>query len=292
MRTPPKLMPALITPFGRNGSLDIASHETNLTTLYAKGLQGFLIAGSTGEGPYLEPGEREALTRAARRSLGEDVYVLCGVHAQSVRQGKKLVAEAGTGGADAVLVTTPTSLARGNHEAIESYYLDLVEDSPIPMFLSSVPAVTGYEIPTDSVRRLATHPNTVGLKDSGGRPVRIQELRRAIDEPFVTYAGASGALAPSMAAGSYGAITASANYAFQLVAEIIDAPTQGDADAAQQKLTSIVRKVESHGIPGTKCAAAAAGLRAGYPRSPLRPVAAAVRAAIVGMVQEMELASI
>ena len=61
MKTPPRTMAALITPFYEHGSIDEAAHRHNLTLLTEWGLDGFLIGGSTGQGPYLEPGERLSL---------------------------------------------------------------------------------------------------------------------------------------------------------------------------------------------------------------------------------------
>lgn len=49
-------MPALITPFTRGGEIDTRAHTHNLKTLAEAGIDGFVIGGSNGEGPYLEPG--------------------------------------------------------------------------------------------------------------------------------------------------------------------------------------------------------------------------------------------
>lgn len=67
MNPPPDYMPALITPFDRSGEIDIDAHVGNLRVLAETGIEGFVIGGSNGEGPYLEPGERRALVKAGRR---------------------------------------------------------------------------------------------------------------------------------------------------------------------------------------------------------------------------------
>jgi len=274
MRTPPNVMPAVITPFTASGELNEAAHLHNLATLQARGCQGFLIAGSTGEGPYLEPGERKWLLAAARSELGSDPFLLGGVSGESVRQALTQISEAADGGADAVLVITPTSMARGNHAAVVQYYLDVATASPLPVYLYSVPRVTGYEIPVDAVVTLAAHPNILGMKDSGARPIRIKDIASSLDDLFLMFAGASIALAPSMAAGGYGAINASGNYASELIAKIVAASAvlQADAEVHQRRLTAIVKEVEAFGLPGTKAAANARGLHAGFPRRPLLPV--------------------
>ena len=286
MRMPPTVMPALVTPFDEAGDINDAAHRYNLTMLQDRGLDGFLVGGSTGEGPYLDPDERRRLLGAARDELGGAPFLLGGIAGESVRQTLAQIAEVDDGGADAVLVVTPTSMARGNHAAVVQYYVDVAGASPLPVYLYSVPRVTGYEIPIDAVVTLASHPNIYGMKDSGARPVRIKEIASTLDEPFLMFAGASIALAPSMAAGGYGAINASGNYASELIADLVAASgvTQAEAEAHQAQLTTVVKEVEAFGLPGTKAAATARGLHAGLPRRPLLPLngddAATVAAAV------------
>ncbi|MEA2001272.1 MAG: dihydrodipicolinate synthase family protein, partial [Actinomycetota bacterium] len=136
------------------------------------------------------------------------------------------------------------------------------------------------------VQTLAPHPNVLGMKDSGGRPVRIQELARSIDEPFLMFAGASRALAQSIAAGGYGAISACSNYAYRLVVDLLDATgvSASRAEGLQAELTALIAPIEAHGIAGTKAAAAAVGLIAGHPRLPLEDVPDDIRAEIAGLV--------
>ncbi len=73
MTTPPHTMAALITPFDEAGVIDTGAHRHNLRLLTNRGLVGFLIGGSTGQGPYLEPGECTVLTGVAREELGVHV---------------------------------------------------------------------------------------------------------------------------------------------------------------------------------------------------------------------------
>ena len=44
----------------------------------------------------------------------------------------------------------------------------VADSSPIPVILYSVPPCTGVDLPADCVITLSTHPNIIGLKDSGG----------------------------------------------------------------------------------------------------------------------------
>ncbi len=271
MRVPPRILPALVTPFTGDGELDLAAHRHNLRTLRGRGVTGFLLAGSTGEGPYLEPGERARLVAAARTELGDAPFLLCGVAAETTRAALAQAREAAAAGADAVLVMTPTTLVRGRHRLVADHLAAVAEEGGLPLLVYSVPPVTAYEIPVETVRDLARHDGVVGMKDSGGDAGRVPLLGDLLDTGFLLFCGASPAVGAAVAAGAYGAITASANYAASLLESIL----AGDA-AAQVTLTRLTAAVERHGIVGTKTAAAALGLRPGLPRAPLRPPATAV----------------
>lgn len=273
-RTPPKALVAIVTPFSTTDRIDTDAHTHNVRHLTHQQCRGFVVAGSTGEGPYLTPDERAALV-AATRDAESEVYVMCGINAESVGQAIHQITAAADAGADSSLVLTPTTLVRGNDDAVERFYVAVADASPIPVLLYSNPNVTGYELPTASVNTLAAHMNIVGIKDSGGKPDRIDDHAAVIEDGFIVYPGASRALLTSHAKGAYGAITASANYVFPLVAQA----SSGSAEA-QDHLDRVIAVVEKHGIPGAKSAADAAGLRAGDPRLPLRPVSPTVAAGI------------
>lgn len=266
----PFLMPALVTPFDEEGEIDFDAHRRNLGELRKQGIEGFLIAGSTGEGPYLEPGERAALVQVARAKLGKEAYLTCGVAAETVRQAQAMIKEA-TAGADSVLVITPTTLTRNRPRYVESYYLELAESSPLPLLLYSVPAVTAFELPDDIVARLAEHENIVGIKDSGGHPVRVQRILAEVTEDFMVFTGSTQAVTLAIAAGSYGAITASTNYMAKRVLETVTTARNDPikARALQLEISRVSAAVESYGVPGIKYMMARAGLSPGFPRAPL-----------------------
>lgn len=283
MNPPPDYMPALITPFTRAGEIDIDAHTGNLGVLAETGIEGFVIGGSNGEGPYLEPGERRALVKAGRR---RKAHFMVGIAAESTRTALAQVAEAIDGGADTLLVMTPTTMARGRDEAIHDFYKSVADASTVPVFLYSVPLVTAYSMPVDLVARLARHENIVGMKDSSGDVVRLQSIIDATPARFILYSGASRALTGAMAVGCHGAITGSGNYVPQLVLETMATAKRDPAAARrlQKRLSAISADVESHGVPGVKAAARAAGLEPGHPRQPLSRLSRGVETSIAKLI--------
>ena len=271
MKTPPRTMAALITPFDGAGLIDSGAHRHNLRSLTDRGLSGFLIGGSTGQGPYLEANERALLTATARDELGSTAFLLAGISAQSVRQASLQISEAVGADADAVLVTTPTLLLRKDHELVASFFRSVADSSPIPVFCYSVPAVTSYELPVETAVELADHPNIVGMKDSGGDPDRVAPILDGTGNGYSLYTGASRVVHETTARGAYGAITASANYASELVdAARVDIEAQG-------RLSAVSATVERHGLAGTYAAAEMKGLAPGTMRAPLVALSAEAR---------------
>lgn len=265
----PEYLPALITPFTQRGEIDRQAHIKNVRALAEIGVDGFLIGGSNGEGPYLESGERGALVNAIRR---RKTHVMVGVSGESTRAAIAQVDEATDAGADTLLVTTPTALARNRDDAILRFYRAVADHSKIPVLIYSVPAVTGYSIPIDLAAKIARHQNVIGVKDSSGDVVRLQALANNTPSGFFVYCGASRAITGGMAVGCHGAITATGNYATRLVMTTVQKAKESSASARriQKRLTELSAAVEAHGVPGVKAAAKATGLEPGYPRAPLQ----------------------
>ena len=267
-------MPAIITPFDDHQELDLGAHRHNLSVLGEMGYGGFVLGGSTGEGPLLEPGERLRLSSASRQSVGDDTYLLCGINAETTRVAMGQITEAAQGGADAVLVLTPTTMSRNRTNFVSAFFREVSEKSPLPVFLYSVPLVTAYSMPVEAVWDLAEHPNVVGMKDSSGDATRIQRMLAGLPDDFALYNGSAHSVNLALAAGARGVILAAANYVPRLGLETamaaVDSPP-GDMKK-QHMLSAANDAVARYGIPGVKAAAEMIGLRAGRCRAPLLPV--------------------
>lgn len=276
-------MPALVTPFDASGEIDLDAHRHNLTRLSEMGIGGFLLAGSTGEGSTIEPGERAALVLSLRDTLGRKAHAMVGVWAESVRMAMAQIAESAEAGADSVLVVTPTTFARRSTVTQEAYFRAVADASPLPTLLYSVPPNTGYALDEQVTARLSAHPNIVGMKDSGGDAARIQRIITAAPDDFLLFNGASASLSLAMAAGAHGAITASTNYMPGPMMDLVTAGRRSIAKAIslQQGVTAMSAGVEAHGIAGVKAASPAAGLRPGMLRPPLASLDKKTAAAVL-----------
>jgi dihydrodipicolinate synthase/N-acetylneuraminate lyase len=280
-------MPAIVTPFDEEGELDLDAHRHNVTVLTARGIEGFVIGGSNGESPYLEPGERARLALATLEAAPE-AFLLVGIVGESLRTAERQIDELADTGADAVLVTTPTTLVRHQPAMVERYYEDIATSSTLPVFLYSVPRVTAYDLALDSAIRLAEHANVVGIKDSSGD---LDRARALVATSLTVFVGSSAIAGKAVAAGAHGAITASANYAAELAAKVVALALTGDETALQAVLTAVAGAVEQHGVGAVKYAATRTGLRGGSPRRPLESPDEQTRALIDAALDEASRAA-
>lgn len=265
------MLPALVTPFDADGEIDLESHAHNTATLAAHGVGGFLIGGSTGEGPTLETGERARLCETARQEV-PDTFLMVGIVAESVRQALHQIEEVSSLG-QAALVLPPVTLARNSEAAQTRFFLEVAERSPLPILLYSVPRNTGYPLAESIVRTVSMHQNIIGMKDSGGDAARIAQLVADTPGDFVLFNGASRSIGLALTGGAHGAITASINYLRDGIRLLIDRTKAGtDVRILQASITRVTGFVEGPGIGGVKAAAEIDGLRPGAVRPPLGEV--------------------
>jgi dihydrodipicolinate synthase/N-acetylneuraminate lyase len=171
---------------------------------------------------------------------------------------------------------------------VTGFFEAVADAARVPVFLYSVPAVTGYTLPVESAVELSPHPNIAGMKDSGGDPVAMARLVEETAEGFVLFTGSSKAVLLCVTAGANGAITASSNYLPELAGEVVSAARRSPRSAAglQSRLTHLSTTVEAHRVPGVKAAAELVGLQPGFPRKPLRPLPGKDKKAIERVLRE------
>ena len=101
------MVPVVTTFDARGESLDVAAFTSNIQAYVEAGIAGIVVAGSSGEAPFLTDAERGVLIEAARGVVPADRWLIAGAGAESTRQTVERAREAARRGADAVLVVAP-----------------------------------------------------------------------------------------------------------------------------------------------------------------------------------------
>jgi dihydrodipicolinate synthase/N-acetylneuraminate lyase len=271
----------LTTPFAADGALALGPHAANVARLCAAGLDGVLVAGSTGEAPLLDPDEQRVLVAATRAAVPSGKHLLVGTGAEATRHAVALCRSAAAEGADAVLVRPPAYFGAVLPEsALAAYFAEIADESPIPVLAYNIPKYTHVALPPNFIGRLLSHPNVVGVKDSSGDAANLEAYRRAAPASTVL-AGSASLLLRGLELGCDGGIIGVACFAPERCVALLQAHRAGDAARAatiQDALRPLDREIVGRwGPAGVKAAMDAAGLYGGPARGPLTDLADADR---------------
>lgn len=286
----------VVTPFDPSGeACDLVGFAANLRAHMQAGLDGVVVAGSTGEATLLSEAERVALLETARPLIPRDRWLIAGIGAESTQLTIQRARLAATAGADAVLVVAPHYYPQsGTFDALIGHYTRIADASPVPVLLYNIPQYMHYNLPAPAVHQLAQHHNIVGMKDSGGDLAILTTFLRSQSPKFSVLTGNASILQSALAAGVRGGILAVAIFAPALVLALVEAARAGrssDAATVQAQLVPLGREiVAAFGPAGVKAACDVVGLRGGPPRSPLQPLSAESRQAIARIIHAEPIA--
>jgi 4-hydroxy-tetrahydrodipicolinate synthase len=279
-----KVVTAMVTPFGRDGSLDLGGAAELARWLVAHGSDGLVLTGTTGEAPTLSDEEKVAIWTAVRAAV--DVPLLAGAGSNDTRHSVELAQRAATTGVDGLLIVTPY-YNRPPQSGIEAHFRAVAAASPLPIVLYDVPARTGRRIDPEVLVRLAAEvPNVVGLKDAGGDPGSTAQLIARVSDDFDVYSGDDALTLPLLVVGAIGVIGVATHWAGGLFAEMIAAFEKGDLPAAREANARLGPTYAAETGPSwvqtsaVKAALAELGVHDGPLRLPLPDVSDEARAAM------------
>jgi 4-hydroxy-2-oxoglutarate aldolase len=284
----------VVTPFRDNGDVNWEAFQSNLDRYNREPLAGYVIGGSNGEFSSLTLEERLGTVQLAREITPRERLLIAGSGMESTRGTLDLTERMARLGADAAIVVTPSYFkGKMTAAALERFYTDVADASPIPIMLYSVPGNTGVDLPISAVAKLAQHPNIIGMKDSGADMVKMGQMIHESPPDFQHLTGSAGAFLAALALGAVGTISALANFWAARLDELWGCFRQGDlagARAIQLPLIEVNGAVASRfGVAGVKAAMDLLDYVGGLPRPPLLPLTEDERATVTAMLAKAGL---
>ena len=253
------IITALATPFAALGELDLDAWQRLLDKQIDGGVQGVVVAGSTGEASTLTDEEYEQILRlAVARSAGR-VPVLAGTGLSGTARTVALTRRAAANGAQYALVVTP-AYVRPTQEGLRRHFLEVAEHGGLPVVLYNVPGRTGCDLLPETVARLREHPAIIGIKEARGDRERILALAELVRADFVYLSGDDGSAGEAMLAGAAGTISVVANLAPQAFRALCDAAVGGDPAATARCHATLEPLVQA-----LNCAPNPIAVKAGLP---------------------------
>ena len=269
---PNGVLPALVTPFSKDGDILEEGFKQVIDYTISKGATGVVPAGTTGEFSYMRTEERKKLFKLTVEVVDGRVPIVAGTGQHSTRATVALTKYAADIGCDAALVISPYYL-RPSDKGYFEHYETVARKADLPVVLYNIPQCTLGVLNSNVVEDLAELDNIVAIKDSGGNIGHTVELIQKLKGKMPVVIGHDECFLSAVTAGASAAILASGNIIPHVWLEIMEKIKKGDIDGAatlQHNAQTLARIVTRNGgAPPVKAALRMMGIKAGYSRMPL-----------------------
>lgn len=273
---------AIATPFKLQASsrpvLDFESLERLVHWQLQCGVDGLVVAGSTGEAATLDKDEKLSLIRRVVELVRGRVPVIAGTGTNNTHETVELSKAAKALKADGVLIVSPY-YNKPTQEGLYQHFKTVAAEAGLPVVVYNIPARSVVEISVSTMERLAKVPGIVALKHSVDSASRLLEVCDAVSAKIAVLAGDDALTYFVMAAGGRGVISASATAIPEEMLAITRAAEKGDfsaAMAAQRKALPFINALftETNPIPAKEALRIMGVIQSNSVRLPLVPAAA------------------
>ena len=266
-------IPALLTPFKDNGSVDEDAFAAHVEWQIAEGSSGLVPVGTTGESPTLSHDEHKRVVELCVEVARKRVPVIAGAGSNNTIEAIELARHAEKAGADALLVVTPY-YNKPTQKGLLAHFGAIAEAVSLPIIIYNIPPRSVIDMSPETMGKLAaTYSNIVGVKDATGKIERVSEQRITCGKDFVQLSGEDATALGFNAHGGVGCISVTANVAPRLCADFQAATLAGEFARAlefQDRLMPLHKAIFMEpGVCGSKYALSKLGRMSRTVRSPL-----------------------
>jgi len=249
---------ALVTPMLADGSIDHESLESLIEWHIEKGTNGIVAVGTTGESATVSVKEHLQIIEQTIGFADGRIPVIAGTGANSTEEAIELTQTAASLGANFALIVTPY-YNKPTQEGLYQHYIKIADAVEIPQILYNVPSRTACDLRPETVSRLCSHPNIIGIKEAVDDFARLNELlsisERVRDQKYFSIlSGDDPTFCEFMSQGGDGVISVAANVLPKEISQICSLNLEGhlaDAQELNEMYASIYELlfVESNPIP-------------------------------------------
>ena len=248
---------ALATPMKVDGSLDFLSLEKLIEFQISEGINALVAVGTTGESATVDVKEHLEIIDFFIKISNGRVPIIAGTGANSTKEAIELTEEARVLGADAALLVSPY-YNKPTQEGLFQHFSEIADAVDLPQIIYNVPSRTASNIEVDTVERLCSNKNIIGIKDATGDLNIFEDLKRQCSFEinsgnFAIYSGDDETSFDLISRGGHGTISVTSNILPKLVSEMYEAAKNNSqsGDEINKKLSKINKLLflESNPIP-------------------------------------------
>ena len=233
---------ALYTPFRKDGSLNEEMIEKVIGYGLSRGLKGFYLTGSTGEGFLLSKEERKRVYSRAVKTAKGRAKLIAHVGCLATDDAVELARYAAKVGIDWVSSVAPVYFGQ-NFDAAYDHYRRISSATDLPFMIYSL----GADIVPDRDAKFFDLKNVKGMKYTNYKYWTVQALRNRLPKEAIFFAGADEQVLPALATGIFaGCIGTSQNIIpahFAQICALADENNFAEASALQAEVVRFVEQL-------------------------------------------------
>ncbi|MEQ8848955.1 dihydrodipicolinate synthase family protein [Botrimarina sp.] len=258
------IVPPLVTPLTSDEELDREALVRLVQHVLSGGVNGLFVLGTTGEGPSLPYRVRAAMIEATCEVASGRAPVLVGVTDTSLAEAIDMAEVAADGGADAVVFAPPCYFPIDQADLVIAARR-LAQESPLPVMLYNMPALTKAVFEPETVRELLDEPKVIGLKDSSGDLAYFERVQSVIHlrSDWTLMAGPEHLLAETVALGGDGGVCGGANLYPGLFVALYEACVADRTDEVRRLKQLVERLSKLYTLGRNPALAVIQGVKAG-----------------------------
>ena len=290
-------IPAIVTPFKKNGDLDLPALEKLVLYQLEGGVDAIVVAGSTGEAATLNDEEYVTIIKTVVKKVSGKIPVIAGAGSNDTKKAIHFSRLAKSAGADALLQVTPY-YNKPTPNGLVLHFKEIAKAVNMPIIIYNVPGRTGSNVLPQVIARIGREvPAVVAVKEASGSLNQmmeiIDEVARNGPKDFSVLAGDDALALPLIALGGKGCISVVCNEVPKLFSDMIHFALEDNLKEARRlhylmlKLMN-VNFIESNPIP-VKTAMSMMGFIEESLRLPLTFIEEKNRALVEKTLQELKL---
>ncbi|GAC80339.1 4-hydroxy-tetrahydrodipicolinate synthase [Gordonia malaquae] len=260
---------AMVTPFTSKGEVDFDKAAELADQLVSRGCDGLVVSGTTGESPTTTVPEKTELLKVVLDAVGDRARVVQGAGSYDTAETIRRCRDAAEIGAHGLLIVTPY-YSKPPQAGVYAHFTAVADATDLPVMLYDIPPRSVVPIETETILRLAEHPNIKAVKDAKGDLHAGATIMAQTDLEFLS--GDDGINLPWLSVGASGFVSVIGHLVPDRLAALRDAAAAGDLDRARSLTRSMAPLVDAMGRLGgvtmVKAALRITGLDVGDPRLP------------------------
>lgn len=224
---------ALVTPFDDKGRIDFGALERLVEWQIKEGIDFLVPCGTTGESATLSGDERKAVTTTVVQAARGRVPIVAGAGGNHTAKAVFWARDAEAAGADGILSVSPM-YNKPTAEGLFRHFSAISDASRLPILVYNVPGRTGSDLDVETIVRLATIPNVVGLKEASLNFGRIARLMTLLPPDFAVFSGDDSTALALIALGARGLISVASNEIPAEMHALVAAALDGEWEKARK----------------------------------------------------------